>query len=610
MNQEENNVPSDDAAIGRAFRWSLALFAIGASVGGTIFWYVTRPPESDSTDPIVVELPEDRTAAEVDPPLLPFVDITQEAGIDFVHFNGATGDKLLPETMGGGCAFLDFDNDGDQDILLVNSTYWPWDEKPEGTPPTTALYENDGTGKFTNVASERRADVQSYGMGVAIGDYDNDGDSDIFLSAVGTNTLLRNDGARFTDVTSKAGVAGESDTWSSSAGFVDYDKDGFLDLFVCNYVKWSRELDVAQDFQLTGIGRAYGPPTAFAGSNCYLYHNNGDGTFEDVSSSAGIQVKNPSTGEPLGKSLGLAPIDIDRDGWIDLIVANDTVQNFVFMNQQDGTFAEQGVNVGVAFDSQGKARGAMGIDSARFRSSDCTGVAIANFANEMTALYVCTPPNVFFTDDAIPTGLGPATRLDLSFGLFFFDADLDGRPDLLSANGHLEDEINAVQSSQQYRQPSRLFWNAGDASSTEFIPMSGSQLGAAFAKPIVGRGAAYGDIDSDGDLDVLLTQIGGPPMLLRNDQGLGRHFIRLKLKGTTSNRDGIGAWVEVKVANKTYRQQVMPTRSYLSQVEQPISIGIGTATSVDSVTVLWPDGTTSNIVGSDIVIDSETTITQ
>jgi hypothetical protein len=310
----------------------------------------------------------------------------------------------------------------------------------------------------------------------------------------------------------------------------------------------------------------------------------------------------------LGKSLGLGPIDINQDGWIDLIVANDTVQNFVFVNQQDGTFKEQGVNLGIAFDSQGKARGAMGIDAVRFRADDCIGVAVANFANEMTALYVCTPPSRFFTDDAIPTGLGPATRLDLSFGLFFFDFDLDGRLDLLSANGHLENEINAVQSSQHYRQPSRLFWNAGEHGSSEFVAMSAEQIGSAFSTPIVGRGAAYADIDADGDLDVLLTQTGGSPLLLRNDQELGNQFVRVKLVGASSNRDAIGAWVELRLPGESIRRQVMPTRSYLSQAELPITVGIGTTDSITDISVVWPSGAVQSVPPTSLQMNGTTVV--
>ena len=258
------------------------------------------------------------------------------------------------------------------------------------------------------------------------------------------------------------GVGGQDDQWSSSCGWLDYDNDGDLDLFVCNYIHWSREIDLQQGFQLTGIGRAYGPPTSFEGAQPYLYRNDGD-RFTDVSASSGIQQLNPATGVPLAKSLGLVPVDIDRDGWIDIIVANDTVRNLLYLNQRDGTFREMAVEAGIAFDSQGKARGAMGVDAAHFRNDDCLGVAVANFANEMTALYVCEGSNLLFTDDAITTGLGPVTRLDLSFGVLFFDADLDGRLDLLAANGHLENDINQVQSSQHYRQPTRLFWNAGSS---------------------------------------------------------------------------------------------------------------------------------------------------
>lgn len=599
--------PSDDAIVGQALKWSLLVIAcLVVCVSAVAFW-LSLPDAVEIGPTIAVELPETRRTTSVMPTVV-FSDITQEAGINFTHENGAVGDKLLPETMGGGCAFLDYDNDGNQDLLLVNSTHWPDNTAVNDSSPTMALYQNDGSGVFDDVTADAGLNQSFYGMGTAVGDYDNDGDTDIFISAVGSNHLFRNDSGKFVDATLDAGLAGDEDTWSTGSGWFDYDNDGDLDLYVCNYVRWSREIDLAQGFRLTGIGRAYGPPNSFAGSFPYLYRNDGAGKFTDVSADSGVRQTNRATGVPIAKSLGLAPIDLDRDGWIDLVVANDTVRNLVFHNQRDGTFREVGIEAGIAFDSSGKARGAMGIDASCFREDGSIGVAIANFANEMTALYVSSGTDLLFTDDAIPTGLGPPTRMELSFGLFFFDYDLDGRLDLLAANGHLESEINKVQESQHYQQPARLFWNAGAAELSEFASVPVENCGTDLMKPIVGRGAAYADIDNDGDLDVLLTQVGDRPLLLRNDQQLGCHFLRFRLVGTTANRDAIGAWIEVRSGETVLRRQVMPTRSYLSQVELPVTIGLGAVDQVDGVTVFWPDGSRQEV--AEWVVDGLTVVNQ
>ena len=593
---EEDVEYRDDAIIGKAFRWSLAAILLLVIAGGTTAYLLTRPEPEPPVRETRLAPVKVREVEEVQPPKVTFTDITDDSGIAFSHNNGATGEKLLPETMGGGMAFLDFDSDGDQDLLLVNSQDWP-DDEPSGRTTTSVLYRNDG-GRFNDVTEGSGLDASCYGMGAAVGDYDNDGKVDIFLTAVGENHLFHNLGdGRFEDVTATAGVGGEADRWSTSAGWFDYDIDGDLDLFVCNYVQWSKAYDISQKFQLVGGGRAYGRPQNFEGTFPYLYRNEGDGTFTDVSDQAGVQLRNPATGVPLQKSLGLAFCDLDENGTLDVLIANDTVQNVLLRNNGDGTFNDIGALSGIAFDAQGNARGAMGIDVTTVRGQKAMAVAIGNFSNEMTAFYVTRAGRTQFVDEAISTGLGPNTRLQLTFGLFYFDYDLDTRLDLLCANGHLEEDINRVQPSQHYEQPPQLFWNAGPQYGTEFLPVSSRHCGEDLLKPMVGRGAGFADIDNDGDLDVLITSSGRKPRLLRNDLDLGHHWIRFHLVGDGSNcnRDAIGSWIELTLGDQTYRKQVMPTRSYLSQVELPVSFGLGEADEVSEVRVHWCDGTVQEL---------------
>jgi hypothetical protein len=527
-------------------------------------------------------------------PEVKFADFTKEAGIDFVHVNGAAGEKLLPETMGSGAAFFDYDNDGDQDLLLINSDTWP--DKPSSSRPTQKLYRNDGKGHFQDVTKEAGLDKTFFGMGVAVGDYDNDGDLDVYITALGGGHLFRNDRGKFTEVTAEAN-AQAADGWLTSAAFFDMDNDGDLDLFVCCYVKWTAEIDRAQNFQLagTGKGRAYGPPTAFNGTFCSLLRNDG-GKFTDVSEQSGIQVRTPDLKVPVAKALGVAPLDVDGDGLVDIAIANDTVPNFFFRNLGQGKFDELGIECGVALDQSGSARGGMGIDWADFKNDGSLGLAIGNFANEMTALYVSDDPRrLQFADLANIYGLGAPTQPPLKFGLFFFDYDLDGRLDLLSTNGHLESDIQKVQKSETYPQLAQLFWNTGNPGRALYALVPSSTIGPDLLAPIVGRGSAYADVDGDGDLDVVLTANGGPAKLFRNDGGNKNHWLRLQLNGTTSNRYAIGAKVTLESGGKVQQRQLFPAKGYLSSVEFPLTFGLGASAKVDKLTITWPAGQTTEL---------------
>lgn len=595
----------NDAVIGRAFRLSLLVLVVAAVAIGAVIW-LNRDPEviviDDAPPPPTLDVREDA----IDLPSIPFSDVTDSSGITFIHESGAAGEKLLPESMGGGVAVLDFDSDGDQDIVFVNGKRWPWEidkEESPQEPATMSAWRNDGDLKFTEVTKEVGLDLSFYGMGAAVGDYDADGDPDIYLTAVGSNYLLRNEDGRFVDATKETanndgpGVAGDNETWSTSAGFFDYDNDGDLDLFVCNYVVWNREFDLAQPFQLVGDERAYGRPAVFEGTFPYLFRNDGNGHFKDVSESAGIQIRNPATDVPVAKSLGVTFCDFDEDGWLDIAVANDTVQNFLFHNKADGSFEEIGSGVGIAFDEDGRARGAMGIDAGWFRNDGSIGIAIGNFATEMTALYVSSAGTMQFRDDAVPTGLGPFTRLELTFGVCWSDFDLDGHLDLFAANGHLENDIHRVQESQQYEQPPQLFWNCGPGSLTEFVPLTEEQCGADFFRRMVGRGAVTADFDLDGDSDILIAACGQKPRLLRNDQQSGNNWVRLEIDAP------IGTVVEVRAGEKTQKQQIMPTRSYLSQSESALTFGLGDAETIEEIVVRRPSPDGEVTTHSDLAVN-------
>jgi len=575
-----------EIVIGRAFRRSLISVLLLGAIVAAVFWFKQLSgPIAEPVAEVSVGTPVRAGESPANqPPQVRFTDVTSEAGIDFVHVNGAYGERLMPETIGSGAAFFDYDNDGDPDLFLVNSRYW---EGHEGeNEPSQALYRNDGSGRFTEVGKEAGLDLNLYGMGVAVGDYDNDGWVDLFVSAVGENRLFHNEGGRFAEVSETAGVIGGETDWSTGSAFFDYDNDGDLDLYVGNYVRWSREIDLKIDFRLTGLGRAYGAPNHFIGTNSYLYRNDGDGRFTDMSRAAGTVVEDPGSGAPAGKALSVAPLDYDRDGFMDLFVANDTVRNFLYHNLGNGRFEEVGAFEGVSYDREGKATGAMGVDAAWFRNDKDLAIAVGNFANEMSSLYVTVDGRPPFADEAVLEGLGPASRLALTFGVLFLDYDLDGRQDLFQANGHLEHEINKVQPSQFYEQPAQLFWNCAECRNRFQLAEDSGAIG----QRMVGRGAAYADIDGDGDLDLLVTQNGRKAVLLRNDQATGNHWLRLRLVGTTANRDAIGARVELTAGGNTQHRLVTPTRGYLTQVELPLTFGLGKTDRVDSLKIFWPGG--------------------
>ena len=503
-----------------------------------------------------------------------FVDVTNQAGIQFEHNSGAFGGKFLPETLGSGCAFLDYDRDGWQDILLINGADWPGHKKRRST---LKLYRNNRDGRFTDVTVHAGLDIELYGMGVAIGDYNNDGFPDILITCVGQNRLFRNTGkGTFVDVTSTSGL-GKREGFSTSALWFDYDRDGLLDLFVCNYVKWSPEHDVF--CSLDGKHKSYCTPEAYRGATCWLFHNRGNGTFEDVTAASGIF-------DSSSKSLGVALIDENRDGWPDLLVANDTQPNKLYRNQRNGTFKDAAVEAGLAFSSEGKARAGMGVDVADFDNSGSAGVAITNFDNEMIGLY--RDNGKTFDDIAPQSGVGSASRNSLGFGCAFLDVNLDGWLDFAVANGHIDETVRNIRGNVGYAQPAQLFLNNGKGS---FVDIA-AEVGGGFGQPKVGRGLAYADFDRDGDLDLLITTNNGPAYLYRNDQLAGNHSIRFRLTGTKSNRDAIGAVVRVSSGGATQSRMVKGGSSYLSQSELPVTFGLDKRDRIDRVTIEWPNGRT------------------
>ncbi len=518
-----------------------------------------------------------------------FTDVTAQAGIKFVHNAGKSGKKYLPETLGSGAAFFDADGDGWIDILLVNGKDWT----PRGRHSTAALYRNNHNGTFTDITRGSGLDAEMYGIGVAIADYDNDGRDDVYITALEGDRLFHNEGnGKFKDVTAQSGIRNAN--FGTSAAWLDYDRDGKLDLFVANYVQWAEKGDLW--CSMDGTVKSYCTPESYKGTSSKLFHNIGGGRFEDVTRLAGL-------GDPNSKSLGVTILDFDSDGWPDIFVSNDTQPNKLYHNNRNGTFSDQGMAAGIAYGEDGVARGAMGVDWADYDRTGRAHLLVGNFSNQMLGLYH-NEGNGLFVDEARKSSVGRESLLSLTFGVFFFDYDLDGYPDILSANGHIEEEIGRVQPKIKYQEPPLLFHNVGG---TKFDNVS-NDVGKDFTKPLVARGAIYGDFDHDGDLDVLLTSNNGPAYLYRNDGGNKNHWISIRTVGTKSNRNGIGASVSIASASGKQWNVVRSGSSYASQSDRAIVFGLGQDPAVTSIEVTWPSGTKqkfSNVVANQFITVDE-----
>ena len=517
-----------------------------------------------------------------------FTDVTASAGIAFTHNSGQSGKRYLPETIGSGVAFLDVDGDGWLDLLFVNGRDWT----PRQGGSTARLYRNNGRAGFADVTRGSGLDVAMYGIGVAVGDYDNDGRDDVYITALEGDRLFHNEGGgRFRDATASSGIRNAN--FGTSAAWLDYDKDGKLDLFVANYVQWTAKGDLW--CSLDGATKSYCTPESYRGTSSRLFHNLGGGRFEDTGHRAGID-------DATSKSLGVAVLDYNGDGWPDIFVANDTQPNKLYRNNRNGTFTDEGTRAGVAYSEEGIARGAMGADASDYDRSGRPHLLVGNFSNQMLGLYH-NEGNGLFVDEAPKSSVGRASLLSLTFGVFFLDYDLDGLPDIFAANGHIEQEINRVQPRIQYRQPPLLFRNAGKG---RFENASGT-VGAEFTRPIVARGAAYGDYDGDGDLDVVITTNHGPAYLFRNDGGNRNNWIAVRTRGVKSNRDGIGAVVRIESAAGKQWNVVHSGSSYASQSDLTLTFGLGTDKTVSSIEVEWPSGikdrTASLAAGQTITIE-------
>lgn len=516
--------------------------------------------------------PEKETQAT---PAIAFTDVTTSAGLDdFRHVTGAEGEKYFPEAMGSGAALIDYNNDGWDDMVLVGGGTWPESDQP--SPPALWLYRNNGDMTFSLANQEAGLDgLSAYGFGLAVADYDNDGDEDLYFTTLGPNLLLENRGGVFFDVAGAASLQA-GNTWSTAPVFFDADRDGWVDLYVGNYVSWSPEEDIL--CTLDGVTKSYCTPELYTGLPSRFYHNNGDGTFSDWTERAGFL---PAP----GKMLGALEFDYNKDGWPDLAVASDTQPDLLYKNNGDGTFSEIGAISGFAYDENGRARAGMGIDAGVVDSTGNETLFVGNFSKEMIAVFRYIGDDLF-VDRAAASKIGRTSLMTLTFGLFLFDVDLDKDLDLFAANGHVQQEIESTQDGITYRQPPHLFLNDGSGSFSDVAP----DLSGVWTQPLAARGAIYGDLDHDGDLDILITENGGKAHLWRNDQTFNHNWIRVAVEGTKSNRSGLGTRVEACAGNQCIERWIRSGASFLSQSESTATIGLGNTSRIDSLVIHWPGG--------------------
>jgi hypothetical protein len=586
MNQHSPKEPDsslgDDALIGRALWVSLGLLLVAA--GGAGWWFGWGRAKSSSlpvVSRITLKPPVFKPYLESQASPFNFQDVTEIAGLGGIIPNGAVGQKLLPETMAGGCTVFDYDSDGDSDVLTVGNN--PWQDDAADKTSALRLYQNDGTGQFIDVTDAAKLGLSVHGMGASAADFNNDGLVDLFVTCVGPNRLLRNRGGWFEDITDIARVAGDAKAWSSSSAWWDYDHDGDLDLFVANYVAWSRDVDLQLDCTTTGTGRSYCRPELFSGSHVCLYRNDGDNHFTDVSQAAGLVVKDKNTGSLMGKSLSLVAVDLDYDGWLDFVITNDTTANFVFHNQKNGTFREIGAQCGIGFDHAGQVRRQFGMDAAWLPEVGGWGIVCGTPVGEALAFFRTRSGSLQFTDDTMIVGLGRASRVPEKFTPLFCDFDLDGRLDLFVANGRLNEDLTQLRAGQIQGQTSDLYWNIGDG---QFRRVPPEIIASPTAQPLTARGIALADFDRDADPDVLIATNGGTLRLLRNNQHSGHRWYRI----VADRPEAIGARIELTAGGVKQVWLANPHRGYLSQSESAVTFGLGTAKRVDRLVVYWTNG--------------------
>jgi hypothetical protein len=579
------DLPDDDRRIGWGLRWSAGVMvAIALVVWATRAFWPPPPPESSFGSLPLPTYPATTVPGPVtDLPALPLVDVTSESGLQFIHDRGATTARRIPETMGGGSVAWDYDLDGDLDLLLIHSAIW------SDGGSSLVLYANQGTGTFRDVTTASGLQASLVGMGGAAADYDEDGWPDLLVTGVEGSSLWHNEGGWFRDVTLEVFGDDRDRGWSLAAAWLDYDWDGDLDLFLSHYLDWSAERDDRLDCRWNGVDPSYCDPDLFEGLPPRLYRNEGDSRFLDVTEAAGLEVRNPDTGQSVPKVTAAVATDLDGDGWLDVVATGDGAPNLVYLNQQTGGFREVGREWGLAYDRQGLAVRSLGLDVAWRDGGASPVIAMGRVGNMMNACFVRAPDAKIWIDEALLSGWGLPSRLVCTWGSRFVDMDLDGRLDLVSANGQLQEDLETLQLSQSRAQPPQLFWSRS-AIPPKYERMTAKETGDAALRPLCGRGVNAGDFDGDGDADLLFTTNGGPPRLLRNDQTRGHHFLHLELKGRVGPRDPRGARVTLPDVTGSQAAEWQPMGGYLTQHESAIRIGLGGVSQVDRVVITWPDG--------------------